>query len=429
MFGLDRYVLFSFFTVSCFFSSVSYSDSFTPLFVNGYSVTAQSGDAGRVLLINTSQSSCLVESGFQSGSFALLDHPTSATFVECHDISSNGVAAGTFTEISPFIIEAAVFTTSNVIELGFLSEPADPNDAESYAHGISDDGSIVVGESVTDQVAGGTEVNEAFMWTQQAGMIGLGHLDTLSGNPKRSVARGISSDGSIVVGHSYWVGGGPTDDRAFVWISSEGMVALPIISTGEESFALEVSDNGGVIVGQVGNRAVKWEYSDVTESYLGYQLGTSSQTNATAVSEDGTVVGGTTSFGSSVYVHTDDDGVVDVLEYLNGLSTPLANGWQLTSITGVSFNGSIATISGGGTNPSGFSQGWRATINLPIVTVVLGDLNLDGISTAADALILERYLLGEIGLNGEQAANADMNEDGIVDLGDLVVLERGILGL
>ncbi len=51
----------------------------------------------------------------------------------------------------------------------------------------------------------------------------------------------------------------------------------------------------------------------MTDSWLPMQIGLGNQTNATAVSEGGTVVGGQTSFGSRVFIHTGDDGVIDVL--------------------------------------------------------------------------------------------------------------------
>ncbi|MFN9672520.1 MAG: hypothetical protein ACK552_08030 [Microcystis sp.] len=63
--------------------------------------------------------------------------------------------------------------------------------SRSFAQGVSADGSVVVGES--------SSVNspaEAFRWTQQTGMVGLGDL---SGGRFSSGAQGVSAEGSFIV--------------------------------------------------------------------------------------------------------------------------------------------------------------------------------------------------------------------------------------
>jgi probable HAF family extracellular repeat protein len=62
----------------------------------------------------------------------------------------------------------------------------------------------------------GTGDEEAFRWTQEKGMVGLG---VLPGGRRNSIANGVSADGSVVVGASH----GETGREAFVWDSTHGM--------------------------------------------------------------------------------------------------------------------------------------------------------------------------------------------------------------
>jgi len=78
----------------------------------------------------------------------------------------------------------------------------------SDARGISADGSVVVGGS------GG----QAFRWTREEGIVGLGSLQSLYG----SVATPVSTDGSLVVGGSISNSG----FEAFRWTQEDGMAGL-----------------------------------------------------------------------------------------------------------------------------------------------------------------------------------------------------------
>ena len=62
---------------------------------------------------------------------------------------------------------------------------------ESWAHGVSADGAVVVGFGMT------ASAQEAFRWTSEDGMVGLGDLPN---GFNRSVAYSVSADGSVVVG-------------------------------------------------------------------------------------------------------------------------------------------------------------------------------------------------------------------------------------
>ena len=81
----------------------------------------------------------------------------------------------------------------------------------SQAWGVSADGSTVVGSSLSDKG------QEAFRWTKQSGMQGLGGL-SLSQKRFVSVASAVSADGSVVVGASMSGNG----VQAYRWIDGIG---------------------------------------------------------------------------------------------------------------------------------------------------------------------------------------------------------------
>ena len=110
------------------------------------------------------------------------------------------------------------------------------------AHDASFDGSIIVGESVTDNFGG---YPEAFRWTPEMGMVSLGRLP----GSDRSIALAISSDGNTIVGQS---------NGAFIWTEEEGMRNLYDLAIESNAEGLEgwtfisatgVSADGNVIVG------------------------------------------------------------------------------------------------------------------------------------------------------------------------------------
>ncbi len=118
---------------------------------------------------------------------------------------------------------------------------------ESWAYGVSADGSTVVGVSYSAQGS------EAFRWTEATGMLGLGDLP---GDGFISEARGVSADGSVVVGRSW----SASDFEAFRWAEQTGMVGLG--GPPGEAFPREangVSADGSVIVGATTDpQAFRW---------------------------------------------------------------------------------------------------------------------------------------------------------------------------
>lgn len=152
----------------------------------------------------------------------------------------------------------------------------------SGAGGVSADGSVVVGQSSS---ASGTE---AFRWTSNGGMVGLGYLPGSAPGDFSSQALGVSADGSVIVGESTSAFG----HEAFRWTSGGGMVSLGDLPNGTVgSQARGVSANGAVIAGygipqSNDPEAVRWTTGGGVVS-LGHLPGV-----ANGVSADGSVVVG-----------------------------------------------------------------------------------------------------------------------------------------
>jgi probable HAF family extracellular repeat protein len=133
---------------------------------------------------------------------------------------------------------SAAFAAASLTPLGDL--PGGP--FQSYAYGVSADGSVVVGNS-TYSVHGHAQ---AFRWTSDGGMVGLGDLP---GDAIVSYADGVSADGRTIVGT------GTRNGRyeAFRWTSEGGMVGLghwPLDpSLDPQSGAVGASADGSTVVG------------------------------------------------------------------------------------------------------------------------------------------------------------------------------------
>jgi len=201
-----------------------------------------------------------------------------------------------------------------MVGLGFL--PGGPVKS-SGAAGISSDGRVIVGSS---RSAFGTE---AFRWTEQTGMVGLGDLP---GADFYSIARAVSPNAEFIVGESSVV----QSDRAFMWTEHMGMTALPDIPG---DYALLIS-------------------------------------RAFDVANDGTTVGYTTVVNhdfsgrayATIWLAGGEAVTVEALLLNYGIDV-LAMGWQLEFAYGVSADG--RTIAGHGYSPNGFYEGWIAHIPIP----------------------------------------------------------------
>ncbi len=155
----------------------------------------------------------------------------------------------------------------------------------SYATGVSDDGSVVVGRSI------GASGYEAFRWTQVGGMVGLGDLP---GGLFESLANGVSGDGAVVVGRGR---NASSQFEAFRWTQAGGIVGLGDLPGGQfESEAFATNGDGSVVVGYGNNASFSYEAFRWTQAGgmvgLGDLAGGGDSSFALGVNNDGSVVVG-----------------------------------------------------------------------------------------------------------------------------------------
>jgi len=178
----------------------------------------------------------------------------------------------------------------------------------SMARGVSADGSVVVGESSS---ASGPE---AFLWTRAGDMQGLGDLP---GSGFNSAATDVSWDGSVVVGRGWSASG----TEAFRWETGIGMTGLGDLPGGSFfSLATSVSADGTVVVGHGNNVSGEQEsaiWTTATEvTGLGH-LGDGYFSSAMRVSGDGSTVVGYSRAADNTdrfFRWTQSEGLMDLLD-------------------------------------------------------------------------------------------------------------------
>ena len=208
---------------------------------------------------------------------------------------------------------------------------------------------------------------EAFRWTSGGGMVGLGDLD---GGIFYSVARGISADGSVIVG---W-GNSASGYEAFRWSAASEMVGLGDLAGGNYySVAFSASADGAVIVG--------W---------------------------------GTTPWGSEAFIWDRANGMRSLQDFLMTDFGLDLTGWQVSYAASVSADGT--SIAGYGTNPDGFTEAWVATVPIP------GDADQDGQVTAGDLLIMALHWLQTD--PAPTFLEGDFKDDDIVDMKDFAIFAQ-----
>src|SRR5690606_22655319 len=146
--------------------------------------------------------------------------------------------------------EAFLWEDGNLQPLGALGDPTFPPNYWSIARDISDDGSVIVGYSFSENVnAFDPFPAEAMKWTSTGGMEGIGGL---SPEGYQSEANAVSADGSVIVGTSNF------NIEAFRWENGE----MTSIAEGIMAEALDVTADGSTIVGTAvfpeGQQAFIW---------------------------------------------------------------------------------------------------------------------------------------------------------------------------
>lgn len=282
---------------------------------------------------------------------------------------------------------------TGVIDLGSL-----PGLSQSEAKGISDDGSIVVGDALL----------ESIRWTESSGMLSL---ENFPGNTSSS-ALGISGDGGTIVGTaSSDFPEGLTYFQASRWTSINGIEILSDVPFHGFSLARAASYDGSVIVGwgefSGSSQAFRWSENAGME-ILGAGFGTSLGWD---VSADGKLIVGALGGGiaETAMVWRRSFGMLPVTQLLTDQGVTNLAGWELLNAIGVSANSQ--TIVGSGFQGNMF-QGWVATIdNAPFValspsptTVIVGGvLALSWSAPIADSCAATGDWSGDRAITGSES--------------------------
>ena len=242
----------------------------------------------------------------------------------------------------------------------------------SQARGVNSDGSVVVGNSNY----------EAFRWTQAGGMVGLGDLAYGS---FYSEAHAVNSDGSVVVGF----GSSANDFEAFRWTQAGGMVGLGDLGGGY-SKASGVNSDGSVVVGSSkstnnASEAFRWTQAGGMVG-LGDLDGGGFFSKSNAVNSDGSVVVGHSESigGNEAFRWTQETGMQSLTQWLEKSGYTLS-GWSDTSATGVSDDGSVVVGSGLSSNgrEAFIARGKSGLLGLKTLAMSLSSIanvNIQGMS-------------------------------------------------
>lgn len=268
------------------------------------------------------------------------------------------------------------------IPLGDLPDAA----FRSFASDVSGDGRVVVGTG-TSELSGG--VSEAFRWTLETGIVGLGVHTNLIG--ERSIARAVSHEGNHIVGFGIPQTAGLT---AFQWTPEGGMAPLDGASHGEirSSAANAVSRSGRIVVGdlvfsndpQLRPRAFVWT-ADVGFSLIGGLPESGGGGTAYAVSTDGRhVVGsGLGVNGVEAFLWSEDRGTQGLGDIPGGYFGSVAKA--------VSDSGSVVVGTGASEVSGGTGEAFRwtqATGMVPLGDLPGGSFSSDAHDVSADGRII-----------------------------------------
>jgi probable HAF family extracellular repeat protein len=332
-------------------------------------------------------------------------------------VSADGTSVVGTSYAGDFNSRTAFWWTSGtgMISLGML--PGGNNDSTPY--GLTGNGQSAVGYSES------TPGTQAFRWTNGSGMSGLGFPPDHGTYPNYSNARGVTPDGTRIVGNANFADG----SHGFQKVGNGGFISLPELPGSTNGAAYGVSANGSVVVGYSagasGEMAVSWTNGGAPIA-LGDLPGGQTRSAALGVSADGSTIvgwgtvanheaafrwtsaGGMVNIGSSFFDESNANaasangkvvvgygldnqfnshafqwiegrGIVNLKNELLAHGVAEVVGWQITRATGVSADGH--TIVGEGYGPNG-PEAWIMTVPEP-TTWALAAMGLAGLLAAA----------------------------------------------
>ncbi|HUL51161.1 MAG TPA: hypothetical protein VLU94_01120, partial [Candidatus Nitrosotalea sp.] len=297
--------------------------------------------------------------------------------------------------------------------------------------GLSGDGNTLVGLYWRSQPCGSAHPSR---WTQATGAVALG---TECGSGSFSTlgsgrANAANYDGSVVVG---WIEN-PQGGNWWpaVWVNG---VRTTLRETEGSAEAQGVSSDGTMIVGSswfppIGPFSVeeaaiwRWTGSQWVEQRIGKLPGTASPfglATANGVTADKSMVVGYNQFSSpsnaTGFIWTQQDGMVNVVDYLASQGVSLPPSFTILSLSAISEDGSVIIGIGQYTIPPYEYQSFRITR-----CARNGDMNKDGFVNGLDIAGFIRAKLGQTPAAGENAICADyggtLDEDTAAFTADLL---------
>lgn len=290
------------------------------------------------------------------------------------------------------------------------------SNVDTYAVNASVDGAHILGYTQH-----GNNDDRWTIWNVSDGSVcAEGRVDENASN----VAVDASADEAVVAIHSY--------DALFgnwrAWVTVNGAAQ----QLAEDACPTAVSRNGLLVAGQVGTRAVLWQYSDGTWEmvYLDPNQ-TFGTTLSLGVLNDGTVIGSDGGYyvghfwsePSVAWIYLPNEGMINLVQYLNelGISTCA---WRSFHITDISPDGRF--LAGTGWRAA---DGIRRAVLIDSIPSIMGDCDNSG---TLDIVDFTDYwpgcLLGPAIALPCGCECTDLDENGNCDLRDFATFQAHFTG-
>ncbi len=282
--------------------------------------------------------------------------PEDVSRIRPRDIAADGTITGYLNLPSDRLRDGQAFRWSETAGIQLLDLQGQYEDTRGY--GVSADGSVIVGWGKKTNLT-------SLVWNGSSASTELGGLDGF----ENSLALDISDDGNVIVGESFTQDSlGRRSAVGWVWTALDGFVATDSPLGINQTSAFLVSGDGSVVVGQGADGSFRWTKED------GYELlGSSAEfledRGPWAISQDGSVILGR--YRDRAYVWDEENKMRDleaVLRGEHGLNVPNNDRFH---VGGISDN--LQTLVGliKTTTQDGQSEDrlWIASLDQPLVGV------------------------------------------------------------